>query len=242
MEAVKEEISEENKEASYAVLADYNKQIQLIHKEGTEPNTSPLPDQTEIEIRLKALAAERKEVKRLFEKGLITRRTSASLHRKLDHMETALSGSFQLRLQHLIFRIRRLIFNLFIARTNRSSSPSSLAQELAVLKETKLKTSQAAIEVVRNQIQEENEIVCQAVISSYAEIIDKISLGKSNQVPKDKQFAQHKKEIQLKAIQIERNEVQAQFEKGAISRETANHLRKAILYSEAAMLENNELG
>ncbi len=242
MEAVKEEISEENKEASYAVLADYNKQIQLIHKEGTEPNNSPLQDQTEIEIRLKALAAERKEVKRLFEKGLITRRTSASLHRKLDHMETALSGSFQLRLQHLIFRIRRLIFNLFIARTNRSSSTSSLAQELAVLKETKLRTSQAAIEVVRNQIQEENEIVCQAVISSYAEIIDKISLGKSNQVPKDKQFAQHKKEIQLKAIQIERNEVQAQFEKGAISRETANHLRKAILYSEAAMLENNELG
>jgi CPA1 family monovalent cation:H+ antiporter len=242
IQAVKEEMNEENKEASSAVISDYNRLIQEVHRESTDNKTNPQLDQLEVEIRLKALTAERKEVKRLYEEGQISRRTSAALHRKIDHMETALSGTFHLRLFHIAYRLRRLLVSLFRSRRHTTSSPSSIVQDLVMIKETKLKTSKAAIEAVRKQIHEDNELACQVVISSYAEVINRISLGHQRQVPRDKQFNQHKKEIQLKAIQVERNEVQAQFEQGLINRETANHLRKAILYTEAAMLENNEFG
>lgn len=239
MRTVEEDINDENKTASYAVLADYNKLIQRLLQNGSEYKESPLFNEKEANIRILALAAERKEVQKLLENGEISEETSNLLHSMIDQMEIALSSRLRLKLYQIGFLLRRLILGMLAPfRTLKTATVPE--QEIAVLKRTKLRTSQAAIAAVRQQIRDDNAPACQSVITSYTDIIDKLTIG-VRQVSMDKNFRQLKKEIRLKAIQAERNEVQAQFETGVISRETANQLRKSIHYSEATMLEAMEL-
>ncbi|MFK7692128.1 cation:proton antiporter [Paenibacillus sp. HJGM_3] len=237
--AVEEEINDDNKTASLSVIADYNRMMQRQLRQDLEQQEGSHLSEMEARIRLMALAAERKEVARLLEIEDITEETAGALYKMIDQLEAALSSRFNLKLYQLRARMARITAR-FLAPFFHRGRPHTLPQDLSVLKETKMKTSQAAIEAVRKQIQASNQYACQAVIGSYTEIIDRLNIG-FRQTPTDKHFRQQKKEIRLKAIQAERNEVQAQFEQGAISRETANQLRRSIHYSEASMLEAMEL-
>jgi CPA1 family monovalent cation:H+ antiporter len=52
-------------------------------------------------------------------------------------------------------------------------------------------------------------------------------------------FEKQKKELQLKAIQVERNVVQSLFESGEINRDIANKLRRSTNYFEATILDDD---
>ena len=109
------------------------------------------------------------------------------------------------------------------------------------LKEVKIVTTQAAISVIKKDMNEINKNVSLRIIMQYNLTIERLSSRESKEIKEDEEFQKHRVELQFKAIQIERDEVQDMFESGEISRGAANQLRQFINYLEAGMLDVEEL-
>jgi len=112
----------------------------------------------------------------------------------------------------------------------------NLKTEIQELRFARIRTSKAAIAAIREHISDETKQASVELINGYYKSIERLSM--QAQYPHGKDLlAKQKKELQLKAIQIERNEVQTLFENGEINRDIANNLRRSINYFEATILE-----
>lgn len=77
------------------------------------------------------------------------------------------------------------------------------------------------------------------IIGEYNDMIMKFKLAKKGAEPK--KYAQMKREIQNKAFQAERDEIQNLFENREITAEVTRKLRKQINIREAYWMEENSL-
>lgn len=235
IQSVKEEMTDENRAAAQSVISDYKK----LMKQGAALgyNDAWLDSayrETEREIRMLGLKAERKELSRLVEKGEISREAELQAQQILNELELAMTNRVRLRLPIPIVLLKRI----WAKWANKSNEEAGSCADM--LRQSKIQTSRSAIDEIRHHITEQNRPACETVISHYQAIIDRLC---RNQIQPHKLelFHKQKREIMFKAMQVERNEVQLLFEQGDISRELASSLRKFINYMEANSLEEEPI-
>ncbi|SFK70993.1 sodium/proton antiporter, CPA1 family (TC 2.A.36) [Paenibacillus sp. 1_12] len=234
---VKEEMNEENQDAALSLISDYNKHIQQIRSDGlvSEIHFRKI----EREIRLFALSAERREVKRLVDEGSLNQVDAFTLTQLLNRSEMLVTRRLQYMLRLALFMLKRLAWKVFIG--GRKMSRPLPVEQFEVLKAAKLLTSKAAITAIKNHINPENKNAAQEVISNYRQSMQKLnSIFKP--APSYEEFKKHKKELQYKAIQLNRNSIQSLFQNGEINRGLANQLRQFVSFLEVSILVDEEIG
>ncbi|AJS57591.1 Na+/H+ antiporter [Paenibacillus sp. IHBB 10380] len=234
---IRQEINDDNEAAALSVIADYNKKLrQMASKEIMESsNSNSKFRQSLFDVRLIGLQAERDEMERLLATEVVSKEVADQFEEAIDQMEMMLSNQMKMRLLISMFRIRRLILNMVHTDKGRKSQ-----DDINSLKEVKIKTSHAAISAINKHINDDNRKVSLLIIAQYNRTIDRMCSREFEQLQEDEEYQKHRVELQFKAIQIERDEVQNMFEAGTISREVANELRQFINYLEAGMLEEDE--
>ncbi|MNI03684.1 Sodium, potassium, lithium and rubidium/H(+) antiporter [compost metagenome] len=233
VKALKEDMTEHNKAAALAVVSDYESIMKSTYPFQNDQKSKFKPLQLEKEIRLIACKAEQAQTQQLLQTGQISREVADRFLRAQKVMDASLSRGLRLRLIFPLLIGKRLITKLL------SKFRSKPRIEFSVIKTVKIQTSQAAMAAIEEQMNEENRAVSKAVHAQYAEIVERLHKS-SNPLRKDEQFDMHKRELQYKAIQVERNEVQVLFEKGNITREIANQLRRFINDLESTMLVEDD--
>jgi CPA1 family monovalent cation:H+ antiporter len=238
IQAVHQERNEENETAVSSVIADYKTWIQQIRLKGI-PKIVPRSREKEAELRLLALSEERECARNMLEEGQISREQANQFFKTLDQVELILANRFHLW---------KMMLKLFFGRLQASFTRKEVAlvklpaADIETLRNIKIRTCEAAINEVKKVRCADNEQEAVGVISYYNSVLDR--LGRFPRVVRsmDKRFDERKKELHWVAVQAERDEVQALYEKGAISRETAGKLRGIIREREAAMFEQDEIG
>jgi CPA1 family monovalent cation:H+ antiporter len=237
IKAMKEESNTENREAALAVIADSHRAIrQITNKEdGGKPDFRV--ESSETQIWLTALNAEGREVENMLEQGLITSEISNRLLETVNHREMLLTTKYKYRFLIFIHLLKRLV-TAFKLKKKRASR--ICRKDIDFMFDIRTRMSKAAVNAVKEQMNDKNTDMSLSVITHYNEAIERFGSG-LREVRTGKRSVNNKKELQFKSIQIQRNEVQNMFEKGEISRETANKLRRFINYTEASMLQEDEL-
>ncbi|WP_223067399.1 Na+/H+ antiporter [Paenibacillus caui] len=231
----KEEMTEENRIAALGLISYYNREIHRLRSQVSKGDWDKLRE-AEREIRLIGVAAERAEIERLARSGEISEEAASKCLQFVDEVEYMLTHRAKLRFTLLKILIRRLFLKLF--------SPDKLRQihfRLGDYKNIKIRTSRAAIDVIKANLNEHNREVSNAVIARYKGIIYRMSAGDPGlaDYKRHPDLNEHKKDLRIKAMQAERDEVQLMFERGEISRSLANKLRQFINVVEASLLDED---
>jgi len=226
---LKEEMKDENKEATMHVISNYNAFIRNIYRNKKDSKSNLQSTEMKKDIYVAALRVEKKEIQKLMKTGKISTYSFRELEKKFNHSESILLRDFKHRFVLAIFIAKRVILKLF------TKAKKSMAAENKEIEKALLEAHKAAIVYVRNQIIEENREASLEVILHYDDLIGR--LRRKNQPNNSELFNKKKREIQFKAIEAQRKEVQLLFENGQISRETANRLRKIVNNWEATIME-----
>ncbi len=232
IQALKEERNIENKAAISAIISDYEKSMRTAYSDENKVTIGFSNRSMEIEILIVGINAERREIEHLSTTGQISPDVAYRFQKHIDLIETSLSDGFRLQSFFPVILIKRYIKKWF---SNNAKRPDS---DMAKLRTVKIQTAKAAIAAIHKQMNQENKQASLKIIANYHRMIEKISLT-FNHPRKKAYFFKQKKELQFKAIQMERNEVQSMFEERLISREIANKLRRSINFLEATMLEED---
>jgi CPA1 family monovalent cation:H+ antiporter len=229
IQALKEEMNYENKAATLSVISRYYEFRKPPLK--NENNYSiGQPFEQEMAIRMIGLQAEQTETEHLLQTGQISQDTAYHLQEHINAVEVALSNKIQFQLFHFITLVKRAISRWL------SSNQEIIKSEEYLF--AKIELSRAAIASIREHMSEETRQASLDLIVGYHKSIERLST-KAQHPQKRALFTKQKKELQLKAVQLERNEVQALFESGEISRDIANKLRKSINFFEATILDDD---
>ncbi|SMC25577.1 sodium/proton antiporter, CPA1 family (TC 2.A.36) [Clostridium acidisoli DSM 12555] len=228
IKALNDEMNDKNKKVALALMSNYKKVIKDNFANRNEFKLSMQDRKIEKDILFIGLMEEHNELNRLFELGEISSCVVNKEEHILNNMERYLAKKLRFKIVNRIILLRNIIANMFF------KSEQEVAG-LEEIKQTKILTSKAAIRKIKSQINEENMKASFAVIEHYNEIIRK--MYRVNKNDKDDNYNKQKRELQFRALQAQRNEVQELFENNEITRETANKIRKFINYLEAIGIE-----
>ncbi|MCB7144471.1 Na+/H+ antiporter [Bacillus sp. ICE1] len=231
--AIKENMNETNKTASFAVIAEYNEKMKnLRFQQFTVKNRTK---KDERKVRAQGIQAEQEELLRLIERGDIPEETADSLQERFDELEVLYTNPFKVGLSKK--KLKRLMYWIFFGEQKKPEM--SILNEEGLIRTTRVKTAKAAIESLKKHMTEENKDVTLAVISFYNHLIFRLGHTYHEQSP-SRRFENQKLEIKLRAVQAIRNEIQTLFEEREISRDMSHELRQYINDVEAAMLDGDE--
>ncbi|WP_338543022.1 Na+/H+ antiporter [Paenibacillus tundrae] len=233
--AVKSEMNEENKAAALAVVSDLSKYIRQAAGQLTAGKRKDILKQ-EAALNLIGTRAERKEVQKMLDENVIASDAAFRCNSWLDRKEMMLANRTNTQMMFSISEIGRVIGHLFTERQE-APTPQFMIENAELYQQVKLRTSEAAIKAIRAQMNDANRTVAIAVIAKYERVISK--LRSWNQGQKEDPFDQNKMELQMVAIQEQRNTVQQLYENGEINRDVAAKLRRFINDVEATVLKNS---
>jgi len=148
-----------------------------------------------------------------------------------------LSNRINTQLLASLHEIGRMLGQLFTSRSSKQDQPFML-ENAELFRKVKLRTSQAAIKAIRAQMNDSNRVAALAVISKYERVIAKLRAWNQDKTTEDP-FNQDKLELQMVAIQEQRNTIQQLYENGEITRDVAARLRRYINDVEATALKND---
>ncbi len=226
IKVLRKEMNDENKKATMHVISKYNRLIRDIYKNNS--NLDLQSSEMKKNIYIEALEFQKKEIEHLLETKQISKEVFCEILETLNYTETILSNRIKHRIILAISIIKRIVSKLF------ASYKSSNTANIKAIELAQLTAAKAAIYHIQNQINDKNRSASLEVISIFNEIIEKIQIHNS---PKNnEQFNELKIKIHLKAIEVQRQQVQLLFENGEINREIANKLRKFINYWEASLM------
>lgn len=230
----KEEMTEENRLTALELISYYNQEIRSLQLERTRENWREHWAK-ELEVRTIAFAAERIEIDRMLEAGEITEELADKSKSYTDHMEYMLTHRLKVRLTIFKVVIRRLIAKLL----HRSKPERKRNWEIHSIREIKIQTSQAAMRAIKEHQNDANREASNAVLNRYRELVFRLQeyRPRSARSQMDNDF---KKELRMKAMQAERDEIQQMYEEGKISRKLASELRQYINLVEVSMLGEEE--
>jgi len=235
IKAMKEETNSENRAAALSIISDCHRTIwQITHRE--MGNILESRDKSsESKIWVTALDAEKKEIQAVYEEGLIDRETLNRLLESANHREMILTKKYKYKFILFIYLLKRALS----AVRKKNTQLESQSDSDSMIK-IRIRIAKAAVDAVTKNMHSNNNELSLYVLSQYNEVIQKFYASTESLKSGYKEVSK-KRELQYKAIQIQRNEVQILFEKGEISLETANKLRRLINYSEASMIQENEI-
>ncbi|KOY13347.1 Na+/H+ antiporter [Paenibacillus xylanivorans] len=232
--AVKSEMNDENKAAALAVVSDLSKYIRQAAGELTAGKRKDILKQ-ETAINLIATRAERKEIENMMDENVIASEAAFRCNSWLDRKEMMLANRTNTQMMFSLSEIGRVFGHVF---TNRSQKPEQpfMIENAELFRQVKMRTSEAAIKAIRAHMNDSNRIVSLSVISRYERVIAKLRTW--NQGKTEDPFDQEKLELQMVAMQEQRNTIQQLYENGEINRDVAAKLRRFINDVEATALKN----
>ncbi|MCM3783073.1 Na+/H+ antiporter [Neobacillus mesonae] len=230
IQAVKSEMNEENKAAALSVIAELNNHL-TRYKTFDNGKKWKIQKQ-ELDIRIKAIHAERKEIEHLLKTGDVNEELGMFYLKVLDRREIMMSSRIKAQLWSSIRSIGRVLSRFFANQSKDESSPTKDWAESSCNLRTR--TCTKAIEAVHSQMNEQNRSASLTVISHYQRLLAMLKRGSLEL--DDNAFNEKKMELQMKAIQEQRNSIQEMFEAGAISRHIAGILRQYVNQLESQLL------
>jgi len=232
--AVKSEMNDQNKAAALAVVSDLSKYIRQAAGELTAGKRKDILKQ-ETAINLIATRAERKEIENMMDENVIASEAAFRCNSWLDRKEMMLANRTNTQMMFSLSEIGRVFGHVF---TNRSQKPDQpfMIENADLFRQVKMRTSEAAIKAIRANMNDSNRIVALSVISRYERVIAKLRTW--NQGKTEDPFDQEKLELQMVAMQEQRNTIQQLYENGEINRDVAAKLRRFINDVEATALKN----
>lgn len=240
IQAVHQERSDDNEAAVNAVLAEYKKTMLQLRMAEASRRGEPRSRRKEIQLRLLALGEERETARRMLEDGQIDRGQAQQFFNMLDQVELILANRSHLwkMLVKTLFRRLQAVF------AKRTATPlvRLSAGDMDAMRRIKTQTCEAAIREVKKARCADNEQESTGVIAYYNSMLERLARFPHVSRRHDPRYEEQKKELYWAAIQTERDEVQALYEKGDITREMAGKLRGWIRDREASMFEEEEIG
>ncbi|MGF9695431.1 Na+/H+ antiporter [Paenibacillus sp. MABNR03] len=233
--AVKSEMTDENKAAALAVVSDLSKYIRQAAGQLTAGKRKDILKQ-ETAINLIGTRAERREIENMLDENVIASEAAFKCNSWLDRKEMMLANRTNTQMMFSISEIGRVLGHLFTNRTEKPDQPFMI-ENADLFRQVKLRTSEAAIKAIRAHMNDGNRPVALSVIAKYERVIAR--LRSWNQGKTEDPFNQEKLELQMVAIQEQRNTVQQLYENGEINRDVAAKLRRFINDVEATVLKNS---
>ncbi len=233
---IREEMTEDNKREAVEVISEYNRRLQRTRMEGRVDYRKEW--RTAVGIRLEAMKAEREAVSSLQREGKITAAMESRLLASFGQMESILSNRLFLKRAAILFwlAMKRL---LPVNRGRARMSPSHPNWES--FKQVRLVSVRRAIERLKAMETETKTDADRDIVRSVLVDYREMELRLQNDWDKDSvkiEKSEQRQELELKAIQTERNEIQAMFEQGDIDRQLAGCLRSDVNYREASVFES----
>ena len=221
----KEEITPENKQVALELITYYQERISSLAATNLAEK-----DYEESQVCMVGFKAERDETSHMLQEGEIDEHVAAMLFKLTDHAEHLLGY----RATFHLTTIKLMIWQMMVMWC-KPDQEVTLNTKLEQYRRAKLRTCQAAVRAIHKNMNTGNASVALKLISRYKKLMDRLDFSSGSALRQE--LKQHKKELRMKAVQAERDEVQSMFEKGSISRALANKLRKFINLMEASLLE-----
>lgn len=234
LKTVRDQMNEDNRAAALSIISEYQQQLQWL-KSKEQGKFADIQKKT-VEIRLLALHTEAKTVRRQLEEGLISEEVAAACNYALKQTETALTNRFKFLFSAVLLTVR----HLFKKRFNANRKNKWTTKELEQFKQLKLQSIHEAVEKIMACASDENRGAAMSVIAHYRQI-EQLIRSENMSLSMNEEIQEQKKELQVKAIQSERNIIQSLYEKGEVDRSMAGKLRMFINYREASLLENDSI-
>ncbi|WP_308634068.1 Na+/H+ antiporter [Paenibacillus silvisoli] len=229
--AVHSVTTENNEVESASVIADYerwrrNPEADLRRMQRGKS------DLEEREMRLKAIEVERRTVNKMLQEERITETQATLFQSNLDQMSMVLSARTNLLVLLVKFWGQELK-----ALLTKQESRFKAVRDLSVadreaIRGLKVQTCEAALSSLRTERKCDARA---AVMTQYEHVLAKLTSPYSFGKPLEGD-EEVRRDLQWIAIQAERDEVQTLFERGEITRDVANKLRRTIRTREATIL------
>ncbi|MWV42885.1 Na+/H+ antiporter [Paenibacillus sp. HJL G12] len=231
LNAIREEMTEENKQEGMGLISSYTYRLQLAKlKNKTELGNAW---REALDIRLEALKAERKVAEKWLEEEQISPKMADKFQTSISKVEMLLTTRLKLmKLLILVWAaVKRLLQRLFMKnkKINRSHP------KWGVYKALKLEAIRGAISQVKSMETSTNHDTIETIIADYRGLEMQLLNGTHDE--SGNKPSEGGRELELKAIQAERNEIQSMYEKGEISRTLASNLRMDVNYHEGHVYE-----
>ncbi|WP_136605201.1 Na+/H+ antiporter [Paenibacillus dokdonensis] len=232
LNAIREEMNDENTQEGMSLISSYTYRLQLAKLK----NKTELGDawKEALNIRLEGLHAEKKVAEKWLREERISPILVDKFQTSLSKIEMLLTTRFKWKkllilgwatLQRMLIRFKRK------DKKFNKSHPT-----WGAYKALKLEAVRAAIHRVKELETAGNQDTIQTIIADYQslelQLVNDTFASESG-----KKLSVERRELELKAIQAERNEIQNLYERGDISRTLANTLRVDVNYHEGHVYE-----
>ncbi|MED4781950.1 Na+/H+ antiporter [Brevibacillus choshinensis] len=235
LRTVREEMNDENTQEGADLVAEYTRRLQKTKLEGKTQLGEAW--RAMVSIRLAALAAEREVGERWLKEERITPQLAAYFRASLNRIELLLTNRVKIK---LLFMLSWSTLRRLLKGRNRVPSVITPADpEWDSYKELKLAAIQTAITKLKQMKTEDNRDAVLTVIADYRGMALQYQNNKRRSGSR-RHMSLQRKELELKAIQSERNEIQMLYEQGDIDRHFAGRLRMDVNYREASLFESQE--
>ncbi|KQL48448.1 sodium:proton antiporter [Brevibacillus choshinensis] len=235
LRTVREEMNDENTQEGADLVAEYTRRLQKTKLEGKTQLGEAW--RAMVSIRLAALAAEREVGERWLKEERITPQLAAYFRASLNRIELLLTNRVKIK---LLFMLSWSTLRRLLKGRNRIPSVITPADpEWDSYKELKLAAIQTAITKLKQMKTEDNRDAVLTVIADYRGMALQYQNNKRRSGSR-RHMSLQRKELELKAIQSERNAIQMLYEQGDIDRHFAGRLRMDVNYREASLFESQE--
>lgn len=236
IQSIEAELNEENRAASLAVITKYTQLIERL-KLPERPEDTANNQYMEEKIRFKALVAEKRCINELIKEEKVDRETAYIGQQFIHRMEVAVTNKMKYRLMTSVVFMKRTSFKMLksISPGNEKRVKLSI-QTVVAVRNLKIQTAKAAIAAIKADMTPINRGPSLLVIREYRRLISKLNRENMLKSSNDK-LLKLEKELHYKAFQAERDEVQAMYEQGKLTRELAQKIRQQINLREAFLIE-----
>ena len=233
--AIKEALSDENREAALGIISDYNQMIQKL--ELGEKATNVLPaKKMEREIRLKALETESQYIDKLLERKRIDKETAFLAQANVRRMEVAVTNRLRFRILMTWTLLKRILYHggkIFLPK-NHELRRKQREKRLKMSRIRKVLCDKA-IQTIEQGVTPENKEISYLIIGEYFELLSKIRSGKSENYLQA--FTRSERELKEKAFQAERDEIQSLYETSKVTKDVTKKVRRQINIRETYFME-----
>ncbi|MFU1798343.1 Na+/H+ antiporter [Paenibacillus azoreducens] len=232
LNAVREEMNDKNSQEGMRLISSYTRRLQMAKLKNKAEMGNALKEA--VDIRLEALKAEQQIAEKWVREERISPKLADKFLSSISKVEMLLTTKHKWT-KLLVFGWEAL--QRLLRKSKKKAKKIDISHpQWGVYRELKLEAIRAAIRQVKSLETNDNKDTIQAILADYRGLELQLQSG-SYRNPAADQMSAERREIELKAIQAERNEIQIMFENGEISRTLANNLRLDVNYHEGHLFE-----
>nr|WP_220132221.1 Na+/H+ antiporter [Listeria rustica] len=249
VEQLNKEITSENKAATQVVMDDYRGRMRAIQKEDIELGKRREIDKEQHALRLQVVQWEKENTALLSEQGEASKQAVSRYNNYLEAMEKALSGRGKSRSGMMAMMFKRLTRQVLHPKqwqkakermNEMKQNPEQYQEMINEIRDLREKNTSFVHNKLMALLDESNQAVVWPIITENKRILEQMKQDRGS-IKSRESFEQAKKDVQLQAVQIERDVIQNLFEQGKISRDLARELRQNLNLYETYYFGNEEL-